>query len=58
MLSKLRSVLFFLQILRIVENIPKTIPVSRSASFLFFFGGGGGWGGEEVDVGYYSTWQK
>ena len=52
MLSKLRSVLFFLQILRIVENIPKTVPVSRSASF---FGGGGGWGG---DVGYYSTWQK
>ena len=56
MLSKLRRVLFFLQILKIVENIPKTVPVSRSASFLFFWGGGGG--GEGVDVGYYSTWQK
>ena len=39
MLSKLRNVLFFLQILRIVENIPKTVPVSRSA---VFFGGGEG----------------
>ena len=42
MLSKLRNVLFFLQILRIVENIPKTVPVSRSA---VFWGGGGGGGG-------------
>lgn len=57
MLSKLRSVLFFLQILRIVEDIPKTVPVSRSASF-FGREGGGGWGDEGVDVGYYSAWQK
>ena len=55
MLSKLTSVLFFLQILRIVENIPKTVPVSRSANFFFFFGGGGGVG---VDIGYYSAGQK
>lgn len=56
MLSKLRSVLFFLQILRIVEDIPKTVPVSRSASFFGREGGGGG--DEGVDVGYYSAWQK